>query len=54
MTSSSAGGVASEVAVSTEMMLEGPELVIQDPVNTLVGNALKGLLAAQIAIQVAL
>ncbi len=41
-----------EIAVSTEMMLESTELVIKDPMSNLVGVAIKGLLAAQVAIQV--
>lgn len=41
-----------EVAISAEMMLEGPELVIRDPMNSLVGMAIKGLLTAQTSVQV--
>jgi len=36
-----------EVCVCTEMMLEGPELVIRDPMNSVVGVAMKGLLESQ-------
>ncbi len=38
---------AQEVGVCTEMMLEGPELVIRDPMNSVVGVAMKGLLESQ-------
>lgn len=44
--------VRGEVAVGTEVMLEGPELVIKDPLKSSVGVAMKGLLAAQTALQV--
>ena len=42
----------SEFDVSTEMLLEGPELIINDPTSSVTGLALKGLLAAQVAMRV--
>ena len=41
-----------EVCICTEMMLEGPELVIRDPMNSVVGVAMKGLLESQGTYQV--
>ena len=41
-----------ELDVSTELLLEGPELVLKDPTNSLTGRALNGMLAAQVALQV--
>ena len=44
--------VRSEVAVGTEVMLEGPELVIKEPLKSSVGVAMRGLLATQTPMQV--
>ena len=44
--------MANELRVCTEMMLEGPELVIRDPMNSLVGVAMMGLLESQANYQV--
>lgn len=44
--------VHGEIAVGTEVMLDGPELVIKDPLKSSVGVAMSGLLAAQTAMQV--
>ena len=44
--------VQSEVTVGTEVLLEGPELVIKDPLKSSVGVAMRGLLVAQTAMQV--
>ena len=52
--SSMSTDVTNEITVSTEMMLESPELVIRDPMNSLVGVAMKGLLEAEISIRVCL
>lgn len=41
-----------EVAVATEVMLEEPELLVKDPLKSSVGVAMRGLLAAQTALQV--
>ena len=39
----------SELDVSIDMLLEGPELVITEPSTSVVGRSLQGLLAAQVA-----
>ena len=44
--------MTNEVAVCTEMMLEGPELVIRDPMNSILGVAMKGLLETQFSSEV--
>ena len=44
--------VRGELDVSTEVLLEGPELVLKDPTSSLTGRALSGMLAAQVALQV--
>ena len=44
--------VSREVSVCMEMMLEGPELIIRDPMNSVVGVAMKGLLESQGTYQV--
>ena len=41
-----------ELDVSTEVLLEGPELVLKDPTSSVTGMALSGMLAAQVALQV--
>ena len=41
-----------ELDVSTETILEGPELVIKNPNDNTTGLALQGLLAAQVATRV--
>lgn len=41
-----------ELDVSTEVLLEGPELILKDPTNSVTGMALSGMLASQVAIQV--
>lgn len=41
-----------ELDVSTEVLLEGPELILKDPTSSLTGMALSGMLAAQVAVQV--
>ena len=43
-----------ELDVSTEVLLEGPELVLRDPTSSVTGMALSGMLAAQVALQVSL
>ena len=47
-----AARVRGELDVSTEVLLEGPELVLKDPTSSLTGMALSGMLAAQVALQV--
>ena len=44
--------VRGELDVSTEVLLEGPELVLKDPTSSLTGRALGGMLTAQVALQV--
>lgn len=44
--------VKSELDVSTEVLLEEPELVLKDPTSSLTGVALSGMLTAQAALQV--
>lgn len=44
--------VRGELDVSTELLLEGPELVLNDPTSSLTGMALSGMLVAQVALQV--
>ena len=44
--------VDAEIAASAEVMLETPELVINHPLKSLVGVAMRGLLAAQTTIPV--
>ena len=46
--------VRGELDVSTEVLLEGPELVLKDPTSSLTGRALSGMLAAQVALQVSM
>ena len=46
--------VRGELDVSTEVLLEGPELVLKDPTSSLTGRALSGMLAAQLALQVSM
>lgn len=41
-----------ELDASTEVLLEGPELVLKDPMNSVTGRALSGMLAAQFSTQV--
>lgn len=43
-----------ELNASIHLLLEGPELVLQEPTTCLTGAALKGLLTAQEAVQVGL
>ena len=38
-----------ELNASIQLLLEGPELVLQEPTTSLTGAALKGLLIAQAA-----
>lgn len=45
-------GVESEVDASVEVLLQEPELVLQDPTSSRTGLALQGLLAAQVASRV--
>ncbi len=47
-----AARVRGELDVSTEVLLEGPELMLKDPTSSLTGRALSGMLAAQVALQV--
>jgi hypothetical protein len=47
-----AARVRRELDVSTEVLLEGPELMLKDPTSSLTGRALSGMLAAQVALQV--
>ena len=42
----------SELTASVEVLLQEPELVLQDPTSSLTGMALQGLLAAQVASRV--
>lgn len=42
----------SEVDASVEVLLQEPELVLQDPTSSQTGLALQGLLAAQVASRV--
>ena len=46
--------VRGELDVSTEVLLEGPELVLKDPTSSLTGMALSGMLAAQVTLQVSM
>ena len=39
----------SEIAASIEVLLQEPELVLQDPMSSQTGLALQGLLVAQVA-----
>ena len=39
----------SELDISVEVLLQEPELVLRDPVGSVTGLALQGLLAAQVA-----
>jgi Rab3 GTPase-activating protein catalytic subunit len=41
-----------ELMISVQMLLEGPELVLQDPMTSVTGLSFKGLLSAQLALQV--
>lgn len=43
---------SAEVAVGSEVMLESPELIIDEPMKSNVGVAMRGLLIAQSALQV--
>ena len=43
---------ASELSASIEVLLQEPELVLQDPTSSSTGRALQGLLAAQVASRV--
>lgn len=47
-----AEGVESEINASVEVLLQEPELVLQDPTSSQTGLALQGLLAAQVASRV--
>ena len=42
----------SELTASVEVLLQEPELVLQDPTSSLTGIALQGLLVAQVASRV--
>ena len=42
----------SEIAAGIEVLLQEPELVLQDPTTSQTGLALQGLLAAQVATRV--
>ena len=42
----------SEINVSVEVLLQEPELVLQDPTSSQTGLALQGLLVAQVASRV--
>ena len=42
----------SELGASVEVLLQEPELVLQDPTSSLTGLALQGLLTAQVATRV--
>ena len=42
----------SELDISVEVLLQEPELVLRDPVGSVTGLALQGLLAAQVATRV--
>lgn len=46
--------VRGELDVSTEVLLEGPELMLRDPTSSLTAKALSGMLAAQVALQVSM
>lgn len=46
--------VRGELDVSTEVLLEGPELILKDPTSSVTGMALSGMLASQVATQVSI
>lgn len=41
-----------ELVTSAQLLLEEPELVLQDPISSITGCSFQGLLSAQLAVQV--